>query len=215
MNSQLWANIFLGCFLFGFVLSVISLLFGFHHHGHFGGHDGFHAGHGGHGIGGHGHGHAAGHGDSGGDEFFRGFHLLRFLNINSIVMFVTWFGAAGYLLLTSGRATMATVFAGAITAGLIGGFIVFLFLYKFLAKAETRMDPTEYYFPGTLARVTSPIRAGGTGEIVYVHGGTRKTAGARSDEEAAHRQGDEVMIVRYEKGIAYVRSVGDKLSSGL
>ena len=218
MNAHLWTQIFLGCFLFGFFLTALSLLLGFgHHSGVHVGHDGLHFGHGGHHVGhaGHaGHGGHGGHGDHAGAHDLHGdgasegtrFNITGFLNYNTILMFVTWFGAAGYLLLTSGAATSTVVFSGAIFSGFIGALIVFLFMHKFLAKAETRMDPSDYYMPGTLARITSSIREGGTGEIVYVQGGTRKTAGARSEEGVPHTQGEEVVIIRYEKGIAYVRS---------
>jgi hypothetical protein len=64
---------------------------------------------------------------------------------------------------------------------------------------------------GTLGRITSGIRLGETGEVTYVQGGARKTIGARSDEDLPHPQGEEVVIVRYERGLAYVRSVRDEL----
>lgn len=50
-----------------------------------------------------------------------------------------------------------------------------------------------------------PIRVGGTGEIIFSQAGTRKTCGARSEDGAAVEKGSEVIVTRYEKGIAYVR----------
>ncbi|MGI8907301.1 MAG: hypothetical protein ACR2IE_12515 [Candidatus Sumerlaeaceae bacterium] len=219
MNTYVWANIFLGCFLFGFVLTVISLLFGLGnsdgnvHGGN--GHDGMFSSdgnaHGGvfvgsgtdasTGIDG-----SHGDGNTGGQDDLNLLHLLKYFNYNTILMFLTWFGAAGYVLLVGGRGTAVVVFSGAAAAGFIGSLIVFLFLHKFLLKGETRMKPGDYYLPGTLARIASPIREGGTGEIVYVQGGTRKTTGARSEDAVAHAQGEEVVIIRCEKGIAYVRA---------
>jgi membrane protein implicated in regulation of membrane protease activity len=233
VNIALWSNIFFGCFLFGFVLTMVSLLVGFGHH-HFDGGNGhhFHVGHGdglGHGNG-QAHGHIAGHGHVGshahaahaaaghaahtgsgsdanhhGTEHPEHFSVLGIINYNTVVMFITWFGAAGYLLLQMGLSAL-WVLAGAAVSGLAGGMIIYLFMEKVLRKGETRMDPNDYYLPGTLARVASRIREGGTGEIVYEQGGTRKTAGARGDELQGHAQGEEVVIVRYEKGIAYVRT---------
>jgi len=58
---------------------------------------------------------------------------------------------------------------------------------------------------GVLGRVCSPIREGGTGEIIYSQAGTRRTCGARSEDGGAINKGEEVMVSRYEKGIAYVR----------
>jgi hypothetical protein len=55
-----------------------------------------------------------------------------------------------------------------------------------------------------VARVSSTIRAGGTGEIVYTLGGTRHVDGARSVTSEALERGTQVVILRIEKGIAYV-----------
>ena len=58
---------------------------------------------------------------------------------------------------------------------------------------------------GVLGKLSIPIRAGGTGELVYSQEGTRRVAGARSEDGAAIPKGVEVVVTRYEKGIAYVR----------
>ncbi len=58
---------------------------------------------------------------------------------------------------------------------------------------------------GVLGRLSIPIRAGGTGELIYSQEGTRRVAGARSEDGAAIPKGAEVVVTRYEKGIAYVR----------
>jgi hypothetical protein len=129
------------------------------------------------------------------------------LNFNSLALFLTWFGAVGYVLNSQARVGPLVSILAAVLAGFAGAIIICMFVNKFLLKGDTTMRAVDYYLPGTLARVTSGIREGGAGEIVYVQGGTRKTAGARSDEEAAHPMGQEVVIVRYEKGMAYVRAV--------
>ena len=58
---------------------------------------------------------------------------------------------------------------------------------------------------GVLGKLSIPIRDGGTGEIVFSQEGTRHVAGARSEDGAAIPKGAEVVVTRYEKGIAYVR----------
>jgi ribosomal protein L35 len=58
---------------------------------------------------------------------------------------------------------------------------------------------------GVLGRMSIPIRPGGTGELIYSQEGTRHVTGARSEDGIAHPKGAEVMVTRYEKGIAYVR----------
>jgi hypothetical protein len=58
---------------------------------------------------------------------------------------------------------------------------------------------------GVLGRISSSIRAGGTGELIYSQAGTRRVCGARGDEGNAIAKGTEVVVTRYEKGLAYVR----------
>jgi hypothetical protein len=82
---------------------------------------------------------------------------------------------------------------------------VFWFLAKVLMAHESELDPADYRVEGVLGRLTLPIRAGGTGELVYSQAGTRRAAGARSEDGQAIPKGAEVIVTRYEKGIAYVR----------
>jgi hypothetical protein len=58
---------------------------------------------------------------------------------------------------------------------------------------------------GVLGKLSIPIREGGTGEIVFSQEGVRHVSGARSDDGTAIPKGTEVVVQRYEKGIAYVR----------
>jgi hypothetical protein len=67
------------------------------------------------------------------------------------------------------------------------------------------MDPADYEMVGVLGRLCVSIREGGTGEILYSQAGTRRVCGARSEDGKAMAKGTEVMVTRYEKGIAYVR----------
>ena len=41
---------------------------------------------------------------------------------------------------------------------------------------------------GVLGRLSSPIRPGGTGEMIYSQEGTRRVAGARSEDGSADSQ---------------------------
>jgi membrane protein implicated in regulation of membrane protease activity len=89
--------------------------------------------------------------------------------------------------------------------GLAGAAIVFWFLAKVLVKPDENLDPADYVMVGTLGKLTVGIRDKGTGEIVYVQGGTRKSAAARSEDGSPIEKGTEVVITQFEKGIAYVR----------
>jgi hypothetical protein len=66
------------------------------------------------------------------------------------------------------------------------------------------LDPKDYETVGVMARVTSSIRAGGFGEIVYELGGTRQVGAARSATEEGIPFGTEVVVLRVEKGVAFV-----------
>jgi len=90
-------------------------------------------------------------------------------------------------------------------AGLAGATVVFLFLTRVLMSREETMDPADYEMVGVLGRLSNPIREGGTGEIIYSQAGTRRTCGARSENGGALEKGAEVVVTRYEKGIAYVQ----------
>jgi membrane-bound ClpP family serine protease len=93
----------------------------------------------------------------------------------------------------------------AIFGGMIGAAIVFFMVSKLLIKHDRPLDPADYEMVGVLGRICSSIREGGTGEIIYSQQGTRQTCGARSENGAAIAKGTEVVVTRYERGLAYVR----------
>jgi membrane protein implicated in regulation of membrane protease activity len=196
-----WADFYLACFLVGFLLTVVTLLLGHLHvhvhmpHGHGGG---VHIGHGGHGhaaAGSHGTGKAGGHSPDGDLSPF---------NFATITVFLAWFGGAGYIVTRYSTIFHLLGLGLAVGFGLTGSYIVFWFLAK-LAATEHDLDPDDYQMIGALGRVVSLIRQGETGEIIYVQGGTRQTCGARSEDGSAIAKQEEVVVTRYEKGIAYVR----------
>lgn len=82
---------------------------------------------------------------------------------------------------------------------------MFWFLRRVLTSEDEHLDPADYEMVGVLGRMSIPIREGGTGEIIYSQAGTRRTCGARSESASAIAKGTEVVVTRYEKGIAYVR----------
>jgi hypothetical protein len=63
-----------------------------------------------------------------------------------------------------------------------------------------------------LANVSDTIRDGnGIGEIIFSQTGARRAAAARSEDGLAIERGTEVVVIRYERGIAYVRRWNDGL----
>ncbi len=124
--------------------------------------------------------------------------------LSTIMIFVTWFGAAGYIARVWGALAVPVVLAIAAVAGLAGGALVWLFLAKFLWRGEHQLDAAAYDVHGTLAHVTSPIRPHGTGEIVYTIDGKRRVDGARAVEGLAIPLVADDGDIRAEGGLAYV-----------
>jgi membrane protein implicated in regulation of membrane protease activity len=134
-------------------------------------------------------------------------------NFATITAFLAWFGGTGYLLTRYSTLIVSLIMLLAVIAGLVGASIIFWFVAKLLLKHDRELDPADYDRIGVLGRIISPIRAGGTGEIIFSQEGTRQTCGARSEAGEALPRDIEVIITRYEGGIAYVRR-WDEMANG-
>ena len=187
-----WADFYLVCFIVGFALSAISALGGFlhipgmhhaHHHGH------VRMGH-----------HGAG-------------AQVSPINFSTITAFLAWFGAVGYLLTRFSSLWIWFGFLLALAGGLFGGAIVFYFFVKVLLAHDKSLDPADYDMVGVYGHLTSAIREGGTGEMSFSQEGIRRSTAARSDAGGAIAKGTEVVITRYDRGIAYVRPWEDLTDS--
>jgi len=183
-----WSDFFLICFLFGFGLSVLSMLSGAAHLHipHLNVH---------HGI-----------------RLPGGRGTAPWFNAGTLAAFLAWFGGAGYLLQHVYHVWVVVVLCVAVLSGLGAASVVFWFLAKVLMADEAPLDPADYDMVGVLGHTTIPIRAGGTGELVFTQGGTRHAVGARSENGAPIAKGTEVVVTRYEKGIAYVRPFEEVLA---
>ena len=203
-----WSDFYLICFAVGFLFSFVSFIAGgFRWHVHIP-----HLPHGGVG---HGHvgmgqgpgagqaGAPAGHGAAGAHGHPAA-HVSPF-NFVTLTAFLAWFGGAGYLVTRFSSVWFALGLVMAMGAGLVGAAIVFLFMSRVLISQEENMRAADYEMVGVLGKTSLPIREGGTGEIIYSQAGTRRTCGARSDDGRAIDKGVEVLVTRYDKGIAYVQ----------
>jgi membrane protein implicated in regulation of membrane protease activity len=175
-----WQDFYLAAFLAGFLLSALSFFAGAFHLPHFHGH--------------HGHSLAKGGGKGGVSPF----------NFGTFAAFLCWFGGIGYLLERYSTIWAYLALLIAIMSGLGGAAIIFWFLWK-LNKHEQPLDPADYDMIGVLGKVASPIRKGGTGELIYSRAGSRRCAAARSEDGAEIPRDSEVVVTRFEKGIVYVR----------
>jgi membrane protein implicated in regulation of membrane protease activity len=186
-----WSDFYLICFFLGLGLSALAVLASSVHlhipHLHL--HHGIHLPHGGSGA--------------------RG--ETPWFNFGTLSAFLAWFGGTGYVLEHTYHVWVVVVIFVATLSGLGAAAVVFWFVAKVLMADEVPLDPADYDMVGVLGKTTISIRPGGTGELVFTQGGTRHVAGARSEDGAAIPKGTEVMVTRYDKGIAYVRPFADAL----
>ena len=182
-------NLFLICFLGGLGLSVVSFVSGLdkvnvfdHIFGH------------GHHVGGGVHHHA---------KIRVGKRMVSPFNMAAITAFLTWFGGGGIVFEHATAWNIELVIAASVATGALGGSAVNRFL-RTLIRSERPLESTPMF--GTAGRITVAIRESGTGEVVFTIGGTRHVSAARTDDGSALGKGTEVMIVREERGIAYVRT---------
>ena len=182
-----WADLYLICFIVGFALSLISA-FGSSVHLPHGPHGHVHVPH----V----HGHV------------RGAEVSPF-NFSTATAFLAWFGGVGYLLSRFSGMWLWLAFLLAVMSGLTGASLVFLFLVKVLLAQDQPLDAADYDMVGVLGHLSSAIRAGGTGEMSFSQAGVRRSAAARAEDGTAIEKGAEVIVTRYDKGIAYVRRWDD------
>jgi membrane protein implicated in regulation of membrane protease activity len=182
-----WSEIFILCLAVGFALSLVSLLSGAIHMPHF--HFHWHGGvsHGGGGRG------------RGGSAF----------NLFTFAAFLMWFGGSGYLLERLTALVLIPVLAIATPLGFVGAAVVYWFLARVMASGEKPLDPADYDMTGALGRLSTDLRRGGTGEMIFSQEGVRRGVAVRSESGDAIEQGVEVVVTRYEGGIAYVRTWED------
>jgi hypothetical protein len=182
-----WSDIYLFCFLVGATLSVFSFLAGvihlhlpvkLHLHLHLP------------------HPHGASHGG--------GPHISWF-NASTVLAFLAWFGGVGYLMIRYSHVETFFIVGIATLAGLAAGWVVLRFLIKLVGPSDEPLRESDRRIIGALGTVSMTIRENGTGEIIFPLGGGRRCSGARSEDSQPIEKGTEIVIERYEKGIAYVK----------
>ncbi len=194
-----WSDFYLICFAIGFLFSLLSFVAGgLNLHGHWP-HVHFHTGAG----------HVpAGHAPTGSGAAIGGGRATASVspfNFFTIAIFLAWFGGTGYLLTRFSTIVFVLGLMISTAVGLVGAGIVFIFLARVLMSPEAVMDPADYEMVGVVGRVCGPIREGGTGEIMYSQAGSRRACAARSEDNVPIERDAEVVVTRYEKGIAYIR----------
>jgi membrane protein implicated in regulation of membrane protease activity len=187
-----WADFYLVCFVVGFFLSAATFLIGggrvhlphlpvLH----------FHAG--------------AAHAPASGIKTGLGGGEFSPFNLITLTAFLAWFGGTGYLLARHSSLWFFTALALSLLSGTGGAAIIYLFLTHVLNLPGEELDAADFEMVGVLGKLSVRIREAGTGELVYSQGGTRRVCGARSEDGSAIPKATEVVVTRYQHGIAYVR----------
>lgn len=186
-----WSDFYLFCFAFGFLFSLVSVVLGhipgghdWHVHPHGGGSHGTHVHHGAH----------------------LHSHSVEPLNPGTVAAFLAWFGGVGFLATRFYALWVYTTLALSLAAGLAGAWAVLRFLTGVLMREREELDPADYDMVGVLGTVSSAIRVNGIGEILFSQAGSRRATPAKCEIAGqAIPAGAEVVVTRYENGIAFVR----------
>ena len=114
-----------------------------------------------------------------------------------IAAFMTGFGACGYLL-SQIPATKSPVFSAPLAA--LGAFLfssaIVSALRAVFRRTQSSSESQVASVVGTTATLGTGIPEQGVGELVYVQGGTRYTAPARSEDGHAIATGAAVIVTR-------------------
>ena len=199
------ASFYLFCFLMGLTFSVLTFLMGAVHvhihlpfHSHLPVHGGsVHVGHGAHG--------GASGAAAKGASFRGGGTQVSWINASTIMAFLAWFGGAGYILTRTSHLVALASLSLSVFAGLVAGTLVYRFMLRLTYAGDSLMLDEDYRIEGCVGTLSLPIRQQGTGEVIFSLGGVRRCAGARSEDGSPVDKGAEVVIERYDKGIAYVK----------
>jgi hypothetical protein len=182
-----WSDFYLLCFLIGFSLSVLSFFAGaMHLHLPVRMHLPFHVAH------------------HGGGLVKGGLHLSWF-NASTVLAFLAWFGGTGYILTKHTRLVAISCLSISMAAGFFAGWLVFRFMSRLLRNDEAQMNEWDYRHEGAVGIVSISIGTNGTGEVIFEQHGVRRSLGARSEDGSRIEKGAEVVISRYERGLAYVK----------
>lgn len=182
-----WDAIYLTCFSVGLLLSLVAFAGGFLH---------LHFGHlklGGqaHALGKSGPAHGAQHSSP--------------VNGFTLVAFLCWFGGTGYLLSHGHIFAWFMVLGFAALSGAAGAGLVFWFLVRVLLPREHPLEPADTPIIGVLGRVSATVPPGGVGEMLYSQNGARRSMPIAADDGIPIGRNAEVVVLRYARGIAYVR----------
>jgi len=132
-------------------------------------------------------------------------HAASPLNGFTLMAFLCWFGGTGYLLHEANVFNVALVMLFSAISGVAGGSLVFWFLVKVLMPNERTLESEDTEMIGMIGRLSTTLPAKGFGEMLYSQNGRRRCVTVRSEDYSPIERGTEVLVMRYEGGVAYVR----------
>ncbi len=140
--------------------------------------------------------------------------LIGSVNLNAVLVFLFCFGLVGYILHNATQVGSLWVIALAIILGLIAAGGVNMLYLRLFGEESGRLGVASSEIEGRVATVSTAIRAGGIGEVLYMgDNGTRKSLSARSSDGSAIDRDADVVIVGYRDGIALVQTWDNFLAS--
>ncbi len=127
---------------------------------------------------------------------------LSWLSPLALAAAALWFGGVGIIgenIAPRSLTGLLVVLAAA--AGLLGAAFVRALMAAFVRSGT---PPLQGNAVGAVGTLNAPIRSDGAGEVIYTLEGLRRSAPARSLDGATMPRGTPVVIVRRERGMAWV-----------
>lgn len=126
-----------------------------------------------------------------------------YLNLPAVAAFMVSFGAVGYLFVRSSSFSTASILLFAAIGGGLGWFGMSMLMAKWaLRPSEPNAHDAAEEIQGQPAVVVTAISTGSPGSIRYGHPG--QLAPAKSVDSSTLAPGTEVVIDRFDEGVAIV-----------
>jgi membrane protein implicated in regulation of membrane protease activity len=212
--------VFIGCFLFGLLFLLGTVLLGSIGHGHgmthSVGHSTLHHVHVGGGVHHHtpsiNHAQATHHGGSsqavakeGSNTSGQRFSLLTIINPSSVVFFLLGFGFLGYVFHNETSLGLPLTLLLSFLSGCIIAALLVMLINRLVGNSEAHTVQDVSDRTGLVGKVILTIQGNDPGEILYQSpGGLRKSIPARSVDGKRIERGEEVVVVNFENGVAEV-----------
>jgi len=150
-------------------------------------------------------------GDADGDSFgdADGDGPLSVIPLSSVAFVMAFFGFAGMIGSLAGVAA-ALVFVVALVVGVIAGAINSA-AFRWLRSHSNSSDVTDAELEGSIASVAFPISSDHRGKIIVTKAGAREQMTASPVDGSSIDQGERVVIVRVDGGVALVAPLGPEL----